>query len=206
MNSKYSVDPILPENQVDKNAAYFSMRMMPSKHQNIVLVVHNSDSKDLDLMLEPHNASTNNNGVIVYNKDIPVDSSMKIPFTEIISKKQEVHLKPKESKSVVFSLKMPKEKFDGMILGGFRIYEKENGHLEKTQSVQIRNKIEYEISVKLTETDAVIAPNINLVDVYPGLDNFKTAIFTKLQNESATVIENLTVNTKIYIRSYRCHL
>ncbi|MGX6961739.1 DUF916 and DUF3324 domain-containing protein [Vagococcus xieshaowenii] len=198
IQAQYSVETILPENQIDKNVSYFSMRMKPKQEQDIALSIHNSGNEKLNLIVEPHNAFTNGNGVIVYNEEKDLDKSLKYPFTKLVSKKQEVQINPRESKVVTFSIKMPNEIFDGMILGGLRVYKDDSNDIKETKSVQIRNKIEYEISVKLTETDNYIKPNINLIDVFPGLDNYNTSIFTKLQNNTATVIENLSVDTKIF--------
>ncbi len=196
--ANYSVEAIIPDNQIDKDVSYFSLKVEPNQSQNLNIVVHNVGVEEANIILEPHNASTNDNGVIIYNEAVPVDASLKIPFTSILSEKQMVHLKPSESKTVSFKLKMPEEKFDGMILGGFRIYEQEDQKDKTNESLQIKNKVEYEISVKLIETDKNINPNINLLDVFAGLNNYKTSIFAKLQNDKPTVIENLSVEAKIF--------
>lgn len=75
-------------------------------------------------MIEPNTAITNQNGVIDYSKHgHKKDSSLKYAFSDLISPKQEIVIKGNETKKVPFTIQMPKESFDGIILGGFYVQE-----------------------------------------------------------------------------------
>ncbi|BFH43359.1 DUF916 domain-containing protein [Paenibacillus melissococcoides] len=115
----YSVKANIPENQINKNLTYFDLKMEPGSKQTISLTVKNGSAERIELMIEPNTAITNQNGVIDYSKhEHEKDSSLKYAFSELISPKQTVSVKGKETKEVPFTIQMPEEPFDGVILGG----------------------------------------------------------------------------------------
>lgn len=93
---------------------------------------------------------------------------------------------------------MPKESFDGIILGGFYVQEinKEDKKKENNK-VQIKNEFSYVIGVKLTGTDEVVKPKLKLNEVQAGLMNYRTVVTANLQNTEAVIINNLDVNARI---------
>lgn len=196
---EYSVKANIPKNQIDKKLTYFDLRMAPGSKQTISLTVKNSSNKEKKIIIEPNTAITNQNGVIDYSKHkYKKDSSLRYAFSDLISPKQEITLKGNESKKVPFTIQMPKEPFDGVILGGFYIHEinKEDKAKENNQ-VQIKNEFSYVIGVKLTETDQVVKPELKLNKVQAGLMNYRTVVTANLQNTEAVIINNLDVYARI---------
>lgn len=192
---EYSVKANIPKNQIDKKLTYFDLKMVPGSKQTISLTVKNTSKKEKKIIIEPNTAITNQNGVIDYSKPkYKKDSSLKYAFSDLISPKQEITLKENETKKVPFTIQMPKESFDGVILGGFYIYEinKEDKAKENNQ-VQIKNEFSYVIGVKLTETDKVVKPELKLNKVQAGLMNYRTVVTANLQNTEAVIINNLNV-------------
>lgn len=118
----YSVKANLPENQIDKNKTYFDLKMDPNQKEEISLTVKNSSEEEIILNIVPNNSKTNQNGVIDYSdENLEKDKSLKYSLTDIISGKQKIKLNPGETKDVTFSIKMPNEELQGIILGGFYI-------------------------------------------------------------------------------------
>ncbi|MBT2615247.1 MULTISPECIES: DUF916 and DUF3324 domain-containing protein [unclassified Bacillus (in: firmicutes)] len=196
---EYSVKANIPKNQVNKKLTYFDLKMAPGSKQTISLTVKNTSSEEKKIMIEPNSAITNQNGVIDYSKHgHKKDSSLKYAFSDLISPKQEITMKGKETKKVPFTIQMPKESFDGIILGGFYVHEinKEDKKKENNK-VQIKNEFSYVIGVKLTETDEVVKPKLKLNEVQAGLMNYRTVVTANLQNTEAVIINNLDVNARI---------
>ncbi|PFJ08956.1 cell wall protein [Bacillus cereus] len=195
----YSVKANIPENQINKKLTYFDLRMKPGAKQTISLTVQNTSTEEIELMIEPNTAITNQNGVIDYSKhEHKKDSSLQYPFSELISPKQKVLLKGKEQKEVPFTIQMPQDSFDGMILGGFYIYKiSKDDETQENTKAQIKNEFSYVIGVKLTETDVSVQPNLTLNHVQAGLMNYRTVVTANLQNTAATIVNNLEVNAKI---------
>lgn len=196
----YSIKADIPENQIDKTLTYFDLKMEPSQNQTITLTVSNSSDKEATIVISPNVALTNQNGVIDYSKsDVKKDSSMKYSIDSILSKKQEVLLKAGETKKVPFTLQMPDEAFDGLILGGFYVSKKEDSSKEKEteKNVQIKNKYSYVIGIKIRSTMNEVQPKMELNQIKPALLNYRTAVTANLQNTEATIIPDLDVEAKV---------
>ncbi|WP_088013283.1 DUF916 and DUF3324 domain-containing protein [Gottfriedia acidiceleris] len=195
----YSVKADIPENQINHKVSYFDLKLGPAKSQIISLTVQNQGNNPIELMIEPNTAITNQNGVIDYNRhNYKKDSSLKYAFSDIISSKQKVELKGKETKKVYFKIQMPKESFDGIILGGFYISKINNEEETMKQSnVQLKNEFSYVIGVKLSETEASVQPDLKLNKVKAGLLNYRTVVTANIQNTEATIINNLNIEAVV---------
>ncbi|MGX7265088.1 DUF916 and DUF3324 domain-containing protein [Enterococcus crotali] len=195
----YSVKANIPENQIDKSKTYFDLKMTPGQKQDVSLTISNSSKEKVTIIITPNIAVTNQNGVIDYNQEkVKPDASLKTPITDIISDKQKVTLEPQETKDVVFTLQMPETPFDGTILGGFYVTKEATEKEEKdSESVQIKNRYSYVIGIQLRENEQAVKPVLQLNDVKPTLQNYRTAISANLQNTQATIINDLEVEAKI---------
>ncbi|MDM5452026.1 DUF916 and DUF3324 domain-containing protein [Peribacillus simplex] len=196
---EYSIKANIPKNQINKKLTYFDLYMKPGAEQTISLTVKNNSSEKIDLMIEPNTAVTNQNGVIDYSKNNQKkDRSLKYAFSDLISPKQKVTLKGNQTKKVPFTIQMLDEPFDGVILGGFYVYEINQGaKKQEDDNVQINNEFSYVIGVKLTETDKRVKPNLKLNKVQAGLMNYRTVVTANLQNTEAMIVNNLEVNARI---------
>ncbi len=194
----YSVKANIPDNQIDKDLTYFDLRMQPGDTQIISLTVQNNSKETLTLMIEPNTAITNQNGVIVYSSNNHKnDSSLKYAFSDIVSSPQKVTLAGEQTKEVQFTIEMPEESFDGIILGGFYIYSADANEGSSGENEMIKNKYAYVVGTKLSNTDTEVKPNLTLNEVEATLINYRTAITTNLQNTEAMNIKGLEVTAKI---------
>lgn len=197
---KYSIEANIPDNQIDKNLTYFDLKMEPGKKQVISLKLKNHSEKVATFSIEPHTATTNRNGVIDYSKKIEEkDSSMKYSFEELITGETKHTLQPNEEKNIEFTIQMPKESYDGIILGGFYIHKEiDKDDKEKEKSVQIKNDYSYVIGVKLTETSKMVEPMLKLNEVKPNLENYRTVVTANLQNTESVIVSGLNIDAKVY--------
>lgn len=195
----YGVKANIPENQIDKKVTYFDLLVKPGDTQSISLTLTNSGPEEIILGIKTNTAATNKNGVIDYSKsEGDKDSSLEVNFSDIIAGPEEVTLAPNESKDVTFEISIPKEEFQGTVLGGFYIY-KIGGETEQEQeqNVQIKNEYSYVIAVKLTESEEKILPELVLNDVKPGLENYRTAVTANIQNIKPTIIDKLHIKAVV---------
>ena len=195
----YGVKANIPENQIDKKVTYFDLLVKPGDTQSISLTLTNSGPEEIILGIKTNTAATNKNGVIDYSKsEGDKDSSLEVNFSDIIEGPEEVTLAPNESKDVTFEISIPKEEFQGTVLGGFYIY-KIGGETEQEQeqNVQIKNEYSYVIAVKLTESEEKILPELVLNDVKPGLENYRTAVTANIQNIKPTIIDKLHIKAVV---------
>lgn len=194
----YSVKANLPENQRNKEHTYFDLLMEPKQKQTISITFENNSEKPIELEVNYHTAQTNDNGVIDY-KGIKErkDSSLAYDLNELITGDQTVKLNGNEKKEVLYTITMPEQKFEGILLGGFHIHKKVK-ESSMNQKVQIKNDYSYVIGIQLTETEEKVTPELKLNTVEPGLNNYRTTLFANLQNTTATMITNMTVTAEVY--------
>lgn len=198
----FSVEANIPNNQIDKSQTYFDLQMKPGQEQDISITIKNSSDKASTFSVEPHVAVTNQNGVIDYSKDVKKDSSLNVGLVDVISGEQKYTLAPKKTKKAVFHIKMPKESYNGIILGGFHIRKEQKDEDEsEKQAVQIKNQYAYVIGIKLRETDEDVQPELVLNDVKPGLQNYRTVVTANIQNTQPVIINGLKVKAKISKKS-----
>ncbi|MDN3190648.1 DUF916 and DUF3324 domain-containing protein [Enterococcus faecalis] len=194
----YSVKANLPENQRNNEHTYFDLFMKPKQKQIISITFENHSENPIELEVTCHTAQTNDNGVIDYKGTKErKDSSLAYDLKELITGDQTVKLNSKEKKEVPYTITMPEQKFEGILLGGFHIHKKDK-EASTNQKVQIKNDYSYVIGLQLTETETKVTPELKLNTVEPGLSNYRTTLFANLQNTTATMITDMTVTAEVY--------
>lgn len=196
----YSVQAQLPDNQLDNNQTYFDLQIEPGEEQQLKVTIYNNEHEDITVRTAIHNASTNSNGLVVYEEQEEIDQSLIVPLTDILTLSQEEVVIPAgKSKVITADLKMPEESYDGIILGGFH-FEKVMDEEESTAGVSLQNKYAYVIGVQLTETDNnnEVLPDLHLQSVEPTLVNHRTAVVVNIQNSEPVIVRDLTIKAEVY--------
>lgn len=121
MNGSFFVQPVIPANQLDKKVSYFDLLMKPGATQTISLMVINRASHTLKVTINANNAYTKAPGTITYDnpKQSLYNQNMNFQTLIVGDKSKTVNLKKGSSQIVSFKVRMPANKFDGIILGGF---------------------------------------------------------------------------------------
>lgn len=198
----YSVQAVIPENQIDKSQGYFDLRMKPLMEQRLQVKVFNSSNHEIKVKQDITYASTNKSGIIDYSKKPlkKADESLKVPLPKIAEViEDEITIPANSFKDVWINVAMPKESFDGIILGAVeftQVNEETKGTEESGLSIE--NEYSYIVGIQLSETTKKIEPNLNLLNVKAGLDNYRTSVSAVLQNDQPVILDNLSVDAKVY--------
>ncbi|MDQ0363292.1 DUF916 and DUF3324 domain-containing protein [Breznakia pachnodae] len=197
----FSVSAIIPENQIDKNLSYFDLKMEPEMTQTIQIVITNNSNEEITSNIQINAASTGTNGVIAYSEHGIQDKSMEYSIEDIAEvATPEVVIPANKSTTVDIKLTMPKESFDGVILGGVYVTAESNIENEEVNEngFEIENKIAYALGLKLTENEKQVEPNMNLKSIEPSLEAMRTAMNIKLQNSEPIIMKNVMIDAQIY--------
>ncbi|WP_207695736.1 hypothetical protein DOK67_0001559 [Enterococcus sp. DIV0212c] len=196
----FSVEAQLPENQLDKNKTYFDLRVSPDTKEELKVEIKNNKDEEVTVQIQANTAITNDNGVIDYGEAKPkLDKSLETPFASIAKVDPEVVLAPKEKKIVTIPVEIPKESFNGIILGGLYFTQKETGKEEKAEAgMQIENKFAYVVGVRLSENDEEVESNLNLLDVAAGQRNYRNVVVATLQNPMPRILGQMTVKAQVF--------
>lgn len=197
----YSVKPILPNNQIDKELQYFDLKMKPGEEQTIEVAVSNSSNEEIELEMSTQTAITNVNGVIDYvtaEKETVFDPTLNHPFSTLASMAETITVPANETINVPVKINMPQEEVTGMILGGIKFTEKSSDTQEEASGgMAIRNKFAYIIAVKLTESDQPVAGDIQLNEIKADQVSYRNVISANLQNPEPALIKELAIEAEV---------
>ena len=196
--SAYSVSANLPSFQNNKKLSYFDLLLKPSQKEQVSIHIKNNSQEKATYLVDVNNAVTNSNGVIDYGqKNVKKDVSADYVLNQLVSPEtQEVILQPGEAKDIPFQIKMPKQAFTGIILGGIHITKKDTLS-KKVSGTAIRNKYAYVIGMKLETNTNKVTPDLKLLAARPGLENSYTTIFANVQNPTPTIISKVSFDATI---------
>lgn len=193
---KFSVSPIIPENQINDVSSYFNLRMEAGKEQNIEVELTNNRDSSIEIEINAVTAKSNQNGVIDYSQlDEELDSSLLISFSEISEVEQLIVLKANERKKVPIMINLPSVKFDGVILGGLNFSEKIKAGEEHGQ---VSNQFSYSLAVMISQTDEEVIPILNLEDISAAQSNYRNVINAEIQNSQAVIVTDMSIDAQVY--------
>lgn len=193
----FYVSAHIPSNQIDSNLSYFDLQMQPSDVQTLAVSVVNTGATEITVEVSAISASTNQNGLIDYRTPDIRDETLSYPFSELASvHRSEITIAANSTQVAYIDLNMPAQSYDGVILGGIVIAQKDAEITgESTQNTSaILNNYAYVIGVKLTETDAVVAPTFALLNVAAEAVDYRPAMVHYLRNEQAAIVKNMNAS------------
>ncbi|UPM53628.1 DUF916 and DUF3324 domain-containing protein [Gottfriedia acidiceleris] len=202
-NIDFSVKAIIPTNQIDHLKSYFDLKMSPGQKQDLKIKVFNNSNKEETIQGNITFATTNDNGLIDYSKwnSKDADKTLKNPLTSLIKEPQkEVVIPPGKSKVVSFSITMPKDEYDGVILGAAHFKKKvdESEKSSKSESINIKNEYAYVVGIKLSKNTKEVEPDLHLLDIKPKLVNYRTAIAATIQNSESSIVKDMSIDAQIF--------
>ena len=115
----FTVESVIPSNQVDTSRSYFYLKVVPNVSQTIQVRIRSTQEAAVTVKLGIHDAVSSSNGSIDYTQVKPrLDESLKNPLTELVtvSKNQkEITVANFEEKVVEYKIHPPKAAFSGMM-------------------------------------------------------------------------------------------
>ncbi|OJG70048.1 hypothetical protein RV11_GL001760 [Enterococcus phoeniculicola] len=199
----FSVTPVIPENQADKQKSYFDLHVKPEMDQMLVIKANNDT--DEEVIVEPtiRTATTNMNGVVEYGESNskPDDTIIHKIEDILVATEKEVKIPAHGSSDISFKLTIPKEKFQGVLAGGITLKEKETkkdeAKKDDKQSLAIENKYAYVVAIVLKEEDTPVKSELKLIDVEPTQNNARNTISATIQNTKPKYMNKLIVKAKV---------
>lgn len=194
----YSIQKMSRDNT---EAAYFDLYVKPEDEKVLKARIFNETDKPMTIKMSIFTASTSNKVQIVYTKKSPKnDDSMQYYMEDLVKIKadnNEVTVPANEYVDVEANVKIPKE-ISGVMLGSWYFEKKIEGSEEETESkgVNINNQYSYAMAIKL-EASQISNPNINLLDVKAGMENYHRAIVSTVQNDRPAMMSDVTISTTV---------
>lgn len=198
-NHSFSVTPLDPTTGEVQNS-YYDLLVKPNQEIKVMLRINNSASEEITVAASANNGATNNNGITSYLGNEKRDETLVTAFSDLASlSEEEVKIAGNSSQTITVSIKAPSDSFDGEILGGIRIYQKQNPSEEQQEETStVNTDVAYTIGVVLRENNQEVIPDMNLLSVQTELRNYRNYISATLQNAAPTIINELIAEAKVY--------
>lgn len=183
-NADFEIQPILAEEQIDASNNYFDVTYKPGSTHTIAMRVQNFTDHKITVKSDLQNAMTQVGGGMSYQPaSEPNDPSLKIPLTKIGAVKksaQTIHLGPQETTIVEAVIKMPSEKFNGMIAGSWHFIEYGDGKNGTNQG--LTSNYAYQTGIIIRGSHYKVYPELKYNKTEPILRNNRPAMGIKLSN------------------------
>nr|WP_278250971.1 DUF916 and DUF3324 domain-containing protein [Enterococcus sp. DIV0212c] len=196
----FTVTPILPKEQAADVKSYFKLSgIKPKDNVALSFEIANTSNEAIVVEVTPNNATTNKNGQIDYTQTLgEKDEAPPLAITDIVTKKQEVHLNPKEKKQVDFNLTAPETTINGMLLGGFYIREKDGNKVESTKGITIKNSFAYVVGLQVMGNNVdKLLPNLIVEKLGVNFVDGNENVVVKFHNTEAQIISKMSMEITI---------
>ncbi|GEO47943.1 DUF916 and DUF3324 domain-containing protein [Companilactobacillus kimchii] len=194
----YNIVPELSNDQIDKKVGYFDLKVTPNQKLQAKFRINNNDTKTHTYTVMVNRASTDTNGVIVYNEhNVKADSSLKYDIEKLVTYPKSVTVDAKSSKEVVIDINAPKGNFDGVLLGGIFIEQDNQVSKSNAKGVTLKNKYNYVLGLQLRQSTATVEPNLKLVRAYEDTKNGQITVNALLDNDVPRLEEKVDIKAKV---------
>mgnify|MGYP000844119929 CR=1 FL=1 len=182
----FSIEAVPNAYQVDSGVSYFDLRMIAKQKTNIQVRIFNHGSEDHTFLTSIRNATTNDNGLIVYDQKKPVPLAP-TSLTDLIQPNtKSTFIKGGESKVVSLPLELVND-LDGTLLAGVRVEKKPEKETSKKNTIGIQNRHVYVIGLKVRSSIKELAPEITYEGVEAKSSFSRPTVFVKLANQVPTI-------------------
>lgn len=199
--TNFTAMPLLPKNQLTKQADYYDLHVTPGTTQVLKLAVSNPGSTSRTLKVIPINATTADAGNAVYVPSNRTDSSAQTTFTKMTTPAVTITLAPHQGKTVTFRTKIPSGGFRGQVLGGLFVTDvkatvpKPEKH---SQNFRLDNRYAEVTAVSLwCHPKQVLPIQLKLAAVKVGLQGDQPMVFAKIRNLTPMLFGELKIKARV---------
>lgn len=194
----FNIEGIENKHQANKDVSYFYLKEDPEENDTLGIKINNEGDNPLKVSLNVTDANTNANGILDYTGTKKNSKYLKMPLTNYLkARDKEVTVDPHSTKEVYFDLKMPKDKFEGFIVGAINVMDESS--TQDTKGMAIKNKYGYTLGVVLTNNGTELNQNISveLDKVKAVLDNGRKVVQADILNPNPYIFKAKTVSAKV---------
>ena len=193
--SGYSVSPVFSIHQSKGIENFFDIRWTPKATDEFGLRITNNSDENQTYKIQVNKARTNKNGIIDYSDASPEDNQTKYKLTEMIKIPKEISVEAKSSQEVRGTLTFNNEDFNGILMAGIHVAQKQAENSKSTVS----NTVAYNTPfVVRGNQDKRPVPKIELKEA--SLEKFASDLYTldtKLTNQGPNLLKEVQVEAEI---------
>lgn len=200
----YSVSKIPSKQEINSRNSFYDLKVKPDHSYTISARIFNATKKKVVVSSDIFTTYTNDNGQIEYtNEAKSYDKSLKNKvndFVHVYEKDKRASIPAHGSRVVHAVVRAPKSA-NGVMLGSW-YFSKNSGSDKKAKGISINNRYAYAIAIKMTSTQQPHQlPNLHLLKVKAGLNNYRKVVYSVIQNDKPTIIKGLSMKSTILSES-----
>lgn len=198
----FTVQSVIPDNQVDANRTFFYLQVEPAKPQVIQVKVRSTRVEPVTVKVEIHDAVSSSVGAIDYAKyDPKLDESLNDPITSFVTindDQTEVTVQNYEEKVIEYTIQPPATPFSGVKLGSLRFVNKDE-NAERDPQTGLSTEYAYVIALMLREDDERfnMGADLHLKEVDLKLSNGRKVIAANIQNNQPKVLQEMEIQGNV---------
>ncbi|WP_048000005.1 DUF916 and DUF3324 domain-containing protein [Lactiplantibacillus herbarum] len=196
----FVLTPLLPKNQLDKQAGYFNLQLTPGTTQTLSVAVSNPSKSPVTIRVTPVNATTADTGNVVYVPSDRSDPSATTTFTQMTTAGVTVNLAAHQAKNVSFKVTIPKNGFKGEVLGGLFATNTASSTTKNksNQGFVLKNRYAEVTAVALWSQSRQPVPiKLDLANVKVNTQNEQPVVVAKIRNLAPTLFGQLKLQSRV---------
>lgn len=192
----YSIQPILPENQLDRGNSFFDLKVDPGAKQALKIQINNFSKSEETFTIKVNTAETNANLSIDYSGNTSEEgtSVSKEGIGKMVNYPNSVTIPGEKAGIVSIELDIPKKKFDGILLGGIQV--KKVSSDKKSDGLTVG--YDYILGLMLTESEKSVTPKLEFESISPEVINNNAGLLVKMKNSQPMNISDVKMVGNIY--------
>ncbi|KAE9565099.1 cell surface protein [Companilactobacillus paralimentarius DSM 13238 = JCM 10415] len=186
-----TVTPLIEDDNSDVTDR-FDIVGKPNATRTVKISIGNFSINKLRLRIVPTNATTSMDGKIVYTDKVRAGQyGLKYAFADM-TKPQTLILAPNKTKDVTFKIKLPSDKIEGLVMGGFNVYDVSKDGVKGNANVP----------VWITGNNKAVGGIISLHNLTLDVISRKPHIIINLQNKEPGQMKNVIVHMTVKRKSW----
>lgn len=204
--SDFTVTPIFTENQIGTDLeyrGYFDVMLAPGESDSLKLEIKNTGNSPMTVHIDKTNALTRANGEADYTQnEMPSDYIPTTMESMLTIQNNDVVVNANESVVINIDLQMPKDSFDGVILGGLAITATHETDKPKEQnSVGVNSSVKYLVAVQARNNTNEVKPNLRSGEAGVKHHQMMPAYFVTIENAVGLNMSNVSISGDIKQKS-----
>lgn len=188
----YSVAPILPDSQRDRGNTYFDLLVKPDTTQTVKVQINNFAKKEQKFAINVNTAQTNGNLKIDYTQTKNVAGTI----GDLADYPKMVTIPAEKAGIVSIKIKVPAEKFAGIMLGGIQV--KKVNEKKASAENEIVSDYDYVIGLTLAEDEKEVEPDLQFVDVKTDVISNNAGLTVELKNPTPINISKVVMTGNVF--------
>jgi preprotein translocase subunit SecG len=202
-NTNFTIQKVPAKNEISQDSSFFDLKLAPGQKQTIEMIIRNISNQEITVFNQIFTTFTNANGEIDYTQanNEEYDASLKIKMRDIANVREsqiETVIPAHSQKNVFVDIEVPENAEDGVILGSWHFQQptnKENN--QQQEGMSITSEYAYAVAIKLTVNKEIAEPNLNLLNITTGTNNYRKAFLAQIQNNMPALTTRVEIVGRI---------